>query len=59
MGAKEDTQKVIIKLAEPENLLLQNKIVGVLDPIDVDKLEALEKDCKSGTQASNRANKCL
>ena len=59
-GAKEDQHMVTIKLAEPENILLQNKIVGVLDPIDVDKLEALEKDgekenekeSKTGTVAS-------
>ena len=61
MGAKEDTHKVIIKLAEPESLLLQNKIVGVLDPIDVDKLETLEKDSKSGilTSVHINLNKCL
>lgn len=48
MGAREDSQKVIIKLAEPDKLQLQNRIIGVLDLLDGDKLEAFEKDSNSG-----------
>lgn len=47
-GAKEDTHKIIVKRTDPTNTPLQNRIVGVLDPIDVERLERYEKEIEEG-----------
>lgn len=47
-GAKADLQKIMVKRADPSNLPLQNKVIGVLDPVDVEKLEKWQKDIEEG-----------
>jgi polyribonucleotide 5'-hydroxyl-kinase len=44
MGAKQDTQKIMVKHADPKNMPLQNRVVGVLDPFDLEKLRRLESE---------------
>jgi len=43
-GAKEEAQKIMVKHADPRTIPLQNKIIGVLDPLDVEKLDKFEND---------------
>lgn len=50
-GAQEEL-KIFVKQVDPLKIPLQNKIVGVLDPVNVEQLEKYEKEIAEGENAN-------
>ena len=49
-GAMHDVIKVIVTQVNPKELPMENRVIGVLDPQDVDRLERVRKDIVSGVK---------
>lgn len=51
-GAKEDATKITVKRLNPNEIPIQNKLLGILDLQDAEKLSKIEKEIESGSKDS-------
>ncbi|CAI2365924.1 unnamed protein product [Moneuplotes crassus] len=51
-GSKEEVNKIFVKKVDPEQMELQDRVVGVLDPVNVELLEKYEEEIEEGENSN-------